>query len=617
MSEAGYAIAAPAAAVTAPAAPAEDYDPDKLTKRRKEYREWSDLKVEERKEQRTARHYYHSDQWTESQLKTLNKRKQPPVVYNRTARKIDGIVGLVGRLRQDPKAYPRTPQHEQGAELATAALRYSLDEMRWSDKESEPVRDSAIEGTGVVEMQLVAGDQGDPELNLDIVDQETVFYDPRSYREDFSDARYFGVAKWVDVEVAKEMFPEAAERLDGLIAGSGDFAAMDQQDRERSWTNVERKRVRLADHWYIEGGEWRWCVYTSDLALAFGDSPFHDEKGKSFCKFIAFSAYVDHDGDRYGFPRNLKGPQDEINMRRSKALHQLNTRRIIATKGAVENVEKARLEAARPDGYIELNPQAVNGGRFEFEDAQKQAEFQGQMEMLAEAKAEIESFGPTPPQQATGGADARSGRALALLQQSGIAELGPFMGSYKGWKLRIYRSVWNAMQEHWTAERWIRVTDDQGAAQFVQLNGIQMDPQTGQPVMVNSLGALDVDIIIDEGPDTVTVMADVYETLQSLAAAGVPVPPQVIIETSNLPDSQKKKINGMIEKANQADPMQEQAKQVALAGEAAKVDETKSKTALNTAKVGAEKAGVVKDFVELLHEGMKPDPAEVGVVGGM
>jgi hypothetical protein len=43
-------------------------------------------------------------------------------------------VGLIEKLRQDPKAYARTPQHEQGADLATAALRYVLDEQEWKAK---------------------------------------------------------------------------------------------------------------------------------------------------------------------------------------------------------------------------------------------------------------------------------------------------------------------------------------------------------------------------------------------------------------------------------------------------------------------------------------------------
>ena len=54
--------------------------------------------------------------WTEEQIKALNKRKQPVVTFNRIARKLNGVVGLIDRLKQDPKAYPRTPKHEEGAE---------------------------------------------------------------------------------------------------------------------------------------------------------------------------------------------------------------------------------------------------------------------------------------------------------------------------------------------------------------------------------------------------------------------------------------------------------------------------------------------------------------------
>ena len=37
-----------------------------------------------------------------------------------------------------------------------------------------------------------------------------------------------------------------------------------------------------------------------------------------------------------------------------------------------------------------------------------------------------------------------SGRAINLLQQGGIAELGPFVLAYRGWKIRLYRAIWNA-----------------------------------------------------------------------------------------------------------------------------------------------------------------------------
>ena len=46
--------------------------------------------------------------------------------------------------------------------------------------------------------------------------------------------------------------------------------------------------------------------------------------------------------------------------------------------------------------------------------------------MLAEAKSEIENYGPTLVEKGM----EKSGRAIALLQQSGLAELGPFIDAW-------------------------------------------------------------------------------------------------------------------------------------------------------------------------------------------
>jgi hypothetical protein len=37
-----------------------------------------------------------------------------------------------------------------------------------------------------------------------------------------------------------------------------------------------------------------------------------------------------------------------------------------------------------------------------------------------------------------------------LLQQAGMAELGPYIMGYRGWKLRLYRAIFNAVQQYWT-----------------------------------------------------------------------------------------------------------------------------------------------------------------------
>jgi hypothetical protein len=116
---------------------------------------------------------------------------------------------------------------------------------------------------------------------------------------------------------------------------------------------------------------------------------------------------------------------------------------------------------------------------------------------------------------------------------------------------------------------------------------MQIDPMTGVPTIVNQLGSLDVDIIMDEGPDQVNMMADAYDTLTVLAGQGAQIPPNVLVELSPLAGSVKKRINDMLA---EKDPMQEEAKKIALASEAAKVKELESQAMMNIAKARSEMA---------------------------
>lgn len=549
------------------------------------YLDYTGSKSLELDEIKEARRYRHHSQWTADQIKVLNDRKQPVVTYPRIGRKIDGIVGTVERLKQDPKAYPRTPKQEQGAELATAVLRYAMESQNWEAKTPIAADNCATDGHSGVELEIIQGDHGDNEVGLNLV-EDGFFYDPRSFRLDFSDARYMGVSKLVDVDTAIEMMPDKEEEIRSATDPGAQLST--NSDRDQKWytTIGKRKFIRLVDLWYKHKGEYCWAIYTGSAILMEGQSYFLDEKKKTASKYIMFRCAVDQDGDSYGFVRALKSSQDEINQRRSKGLHILNTRRLIFEKGAFDDVEVARKEAVRPDGALERN----KGFEAEFDDQAKQLDLSGQLKFLEDAKAEIDNYGPS--QVVTGeGVDNQSGRAIALRQSAALAELGPFILSYRGWKLRVYRAVFAAIQKYWTGERWVRVTDDEGLAQFIQVNGQQVDPMTGQVQLVNALGSVDVDIILDEGPDTINAMADTHDTLKEvLPAVAAMLSPQqaqaaieILMETSAIPSEQKKKFR----EASQPpppDPMAEKAKQLALMGEEAKVGETKSKTMLNMAK---------------------------------
>jgi hypothetical protein len=268
-----------------------------------------------------------------------------------------------------------------------------------------------------------------------------------------------------------------------------------------------------------------------------------------------FSANVDHDGDRYGFVRNFKGPQDEINQRRSKALFISNSRRLILDKGAVDNVENTRREWARPDGVIEKNP----GRELKAED--RAEDLQPHLELMQDARNEIQSFANIGAAQLMQDTGDHSGVAINLMQRAGVAELGSYFLHYKDWKERVYKAIWNVTSRTWQQERWIRITDNQGLAQFIQVNGMGTN-QWGQPMLMNAIGEISAEMTMDEGPDEASIMQDAWDVLKNQPAGTVP--PAALIELAPLQDSVKKRVQQMMQpQPQQPDPASQAKVQVA------------------------------------------------------
>jgi hypothetical protein len=563
-----------------------------IVKRRRAFENYAYAKGREIDEQRMSWRYYHVDQWTQEQLRVLKRRQQPAITFDRTGRKIDSLAGTIRRLRTDPKAYPNTPNGEQGAEVATQVIRTICDASMAEDLEVECCRDAMIHGMGISELVLRKGDKEDPDLAFAYVDPRTWFYDPRSVKNDFHDARFHGVYKWADADELEEAFPDAQDMIRQSINNDGGYWTAFDTDREPMWIDIYH-RVRLVDHWYKEGNIWKWCLHTGIVELMSGESPFINERGQSISKFHGFSAYIDIHGDHYGLVRRLRGPQDALNQHRSKAMHIMNTRQIRLREGAVDDIEVTRREAARPDGVL-----VYRGDKNDFDVIQPEQEFIQQTNYYTDAKTEIDSFGPNQQLIQQFGQNV-SGRAANMLQQAGLAELGPFLKNFRMWKLERYRACWMAAQKFWTADRMLRVSGDQQVAQFLQINGVQLN-EFGLPMLVNALGNIDVEIKIDEGADNETVMGDIFDLLMALSQNNVPVPPQAIIEASNLPLSEKKKLQMMV---SQPDPQKQQIQQLLMADKQADIQKKQ-------AEVGKIQSGAMLNVAKARTEGMPQAPPQ-------
>src|SRR4029077_12648768 len=163
------------------------------------------------------------------------------VTYNRIGRKIDSIVGLMEKLKQDPKAYPRTDKASDGmgAELATACGRYVAHKDLRESRFPFAIENAATDGLGGVEMMLIKGDKGDTDIGFALVKTDSFFYDPRCFDHDFDDARYMGTGKWLEMEDAVALAPTKAiaDQIESQTQSGSNLTS--QPDRERRWFDTD------------------------------------------------------------------------------------------------------------------------------------------------------------------------------------------------------------------------------------------------------------------------------------------------------------------------------------------------------------------------------------------
>lgn len=522
-----------------------------------------DEMAEARQASKTARQYYDSQQLTEAELAVLKKRRQPPLVINRIKRKIDAMVGLEQRGRVDPRALPRNPQDEDGADVATKALVFVDDVTRFDQKRSRVCYNLAIEGYGGVEINVRQTKDG---LDPDIIRWrwEEVFFDPHSRELDFSDASYLGLEQWKPISDAKAFAKRFApdmpeEELDRLLEESMTTAVNDDRPTSatrRAWGDPKARRVKLAYMYYKCDDYWRLALFTGGGVIYDEPSPFLDytdsDEGVPACGVELQACYIDQENRRYGLVSDMIPMQDEINKRRSKLLHMLNSRQTRGQKGAVTDVPAMKRELALPDGHVEYD-QDPSSTVPSFDIVPNADQVAGQFELLQESKGEIDMLGPNASLLGQLEGD-HSGRAIIAQQQAGMAEIAPFYDALNDWTLRVYRQMWNRIRQFWTGPRWVRVTDEDGAIQFVGLN--QPEPgvfnMDGSPAVRSPVAQLDVDIIIDAQPEYASLQYEQFAQLSELAKGGVPIPPDVLIEASSLRNKRK-----LLEKM-QGDPQQAQ-----------------------------------------------------------
>lgn len=536
------------------------------------------------------RDYYDGDQLSESVKAELRKRQQPAIFTNKIGPAISGLLGIIDAGESDPECFPRTMRSQDAADVATKTLRFVADRARYKNVRKQTSDNYLIQGIAAA---IVEWDGA--RISTSRIRWEDFVYDALSIEHDFSDAKFLGIAKMMDVRDIEAAFGESYSSLGRPEGDSFDFMG-DKSNEKAWWHSPDRKRLRVIDLYYWAKGAWHRMVFCDAGQLWAGESEYVDDEGVSLCPISATTYEIKQNGDRYGSIRNMIPLQDEVNARRSRLLHLVNHRQVRVTdpSAAVVDENTARAEAARADGVLPRG--------YEVQHSQDLA--QGQMLILQKSEADLDRMAPTPAVLGRVASSSESGRARQMLQQAGYTELARAFGRFEAFELSLYRRMWWAARQFMDEPTLIRIVDDPRAVEFMTINepvmGEQMvpvaDPQTGEPLIdpytgqhvmqpqkvqidtTNRIAELDVDIILTTVPDQITLQQEVFDKIMELVGStGVsPFDPAFLamLELAPLPD--KRAVIERIQRlaqdaAKQTAEAAAQAQQMAQAEQGAKI----------------------------------------------
>ena len=542
------------------------------------------------------RYYYENRQWSDSDAAKLEKVGQPVITINHIYPKVNMLVGLLLQNRPTIVALPRGRDDAEVASIATKVVRYIFDVNNVNAKQAEAFTDMATTGIGWLEVRATSVLGKDP-IAIDYVPWSEVLFDPLSRQPDLSDARFVWRGKWVDRDMVEEFFPESKDIFKAVGGGphmsSAAYAMPGADDRE--WYDRRRERCFLLECQYKvfskEQCYWdgtqvtKYVPHVHDQALALGigkltearipvvrqmfvlgDYILRDEELPYMhgnFTLVPFVAQRDYDGNPVGLVRYLRDMQDEINKRRSKVLHYLTAKRVIAEEGAVDDPDAFMAELARPDAFVEHR----KGYNIE---VQQDLELGAQhFQLMKEAADEMSTITGIYPDFQGIPTNARTGAAIRQrVMQSQTATQKYFSAVERALKT-ICESCLALARQYYTTQRVIQLTDEPYA---IVLNEPVPDPTTGRIVVRNSLATLRADIVVKVEPGGQTQrqqeLIQLVELLKTLPPEMVMMSLDVLIDAFDVPQKAiiKQRFQQMVAAAQQAQQQGQQQPQAVSQG---------------------------------------------------
>ncbi len=531
---------------------------DELTKLKKWYEAACSYEKEWRYNARMWFDYFHGDQLTKDVIAAMRARSQPPIKYNLIKSIVNLLTGQEIQGRTDIQFLGYENGDDVTAKTLTEIYRQQGNSDNFAYEVTASFQDGVIGGRGCL-FEDWCDDEED--IVREYVDWKEVYVDPASKRPDFSDARHIFRVKWVDEDVARDLYPDAkdlfdsckfsgeSERLDGKPHVQKDDYFDEFEDNAVSvrFYDSDRSRVKIIECWWKEGSGKKLKVMNG-IFCEKGWLKDPEDFGRKHKEFPILFTYYDRDsyGVPYGLVKDLVDPQDVINRMISKSMHILGTKQILAEKGALKNTIRIQDEIAKPDAVInDFEDGSLSGGRVIINDNRTDAGLA--FNHFEQATSMMHRISGVNPELQGLHTNARSGTAISMRLRQGNTVLTKLYDCLEKTKKGAAKLYVYLMSQYIKDERIARYKKQNGELEEVKLNSSEMvyPEDGGEPfkMKVNNLEEIfkyDIaitDAIASGNQDQADFVA-LTELFKVVPQAITPMALGELIKSTNLPNKE-------------------------------------------------------------------------------
>ncbi len=528
-----------------------------------------------REEARTAWDFYDGAQWTNAEIDALAEHGQGAIVINKIAPKIDNLAGteVAGRTRITYRSRSGDPQEELAARVLSDLALYVAERSDQALEVSQVFRAGLVGGIGWLDIGVEETHEG-VEVFARAEDEFAVVFDPLSRRADYSDARFVARERWLTSAEAEGLFGENGKALVGLrnseagLRMAAPYAlSLGGRGSEVGYYDAQREMFRIVEVQYKEPAkQWRVRLPDGRLVATFDKAKLRLRGAvveeivtvpRVHVAYFAGDVLLDvkplgyehnsftlvpfvykrqrSDGRPYGLVRAALDPQRELNKRRSKAMHLLNTAQVIADIDAVEDPNVLAREAARPDGII-----LKRAGK-DLRILRNTDLAVSQVQVMEQAGRDIQDVIGVFDEAIGKESNATSGVAIQQRQMAGsLSQMFAFDG-LRLLKKSLGVQIMELVRQYFTQEMVIAITDKLGAGRVIHLNepvlgpdGQQVRHKDGTPMVLPDLARGSFDVVVEEVRDVNSARELEAAKLEMLMKAGVPIPAEVLVEVSGV-----------------------------------------------------------------------------------